>query len=62
MKPLVIVSVGWRNVSRLLKYGALALLGLGVTYLAFGGVIALAAATVLGLIVWGLVRILRAAS
>jgi hypothetical protein len=33
-----------------------------VTYLAFGGVIALAAATVLGLVVWGLVRILRAAS
>jgi hypothetical protein len=62
MKPLVVVSVGWRNVSRLLKYGALALLSLGVTYLAFGAVIALAAATVLGLIVWGLVRILRAAS
>ena len=62
MKPLVVVSVGWRNVSRLFKYGALALLSLGVTYLAFGWVIALAAATVLGLVVWGLVRILRAAS
>ncbi len=62
MKPLVVVSVGWRNVSRLLKYGTLALLSLGVTYLAFGGVIALAAATMLGLVVWGLVRILRAAS
>jgi hypothetical protein len=60
MKPLVIVSVGWRNVSRLLKYGALALLSLGVTYLVFGGLIALAAATVLSLIVWALVRILRA--
>ena len=47
---------------RLLKYGTLALLGLGVTYLAFGAVIALAAATALGLIVWGVVRILRAAS
>ncbi len=62
MKPLVIVSVGWRNVSRLLKYGTLALLSLGITYLVFGAVIALAAATVLGVIVWGVVRILRAAS
>ena len=62
MKPLVIVSVGWRNVSRLLKYGTLALLSLGVTYLVFGGLIALAAGIVLGLIVWGLVRILRAGS
>lgn len=62
MKPLVVVSVGWRNVSRLLKYGTLAALSLGVTYLVFGGVIALAAGIALVLIVWGLVRILRAAS
>jgi hypothetical protein len=62
MKPLVVVHVGWRNVSRLLKYGTLAVLALGVTYLAYGVVIALAATAVLGLIVWGLVRILRAAS
>jgi len=62
MKPLVIVSVGWRNVSRLIKYGTLALLSLGITYLAFGAVIAVAAAILLGVIVWGVVRILRAAS
>jgi hypothetical protein len=62
MKPLVIVSVGWRNVSRLLKYGTLTLLSLGITYLAFGAVIAVAAAILLGAIVWGVVRILGAAS
>jgi hypothetical protein len=62
MKPLVVVSVGWRNFSRLLKYGTLALLSLGITYLAFGAVIAVAAAILLGVIVWGMVRILRAAS
>lgn len=62
MKPLVIVSVGWRNVVRLLKYGSLGLLGVGVTYVMFGAGIALAVATGLGLVVWGLVRILRATS
>ncbi|GAA0614295.1 hypothetical protein GCM10010174_34930 [Kutzneria viridogrisea] len=62
MKPLVVVSVGWRNVVRLAKYSAGVLLALVVAYLAFGLLVALVAGLLVGLVVWGLVRVVRAES